>query len=76
MNEFGDLYGIPKGVKRSAIDSEFSAEELSVIDRVVDKLGRKSAKELRDLTHTEKAWKETEYARMISYEYAKELKGI
>jgi putative zinc finger/helix-turn-helix YgiT family protein len=71
-----DLYSIPADAGDDAHSYDFSAEELSTVDAVVARLGRKSAKALVDLTHQEKAWKETEHAAMISYEWAQELSGM
>lgn len=47
--------------------------ERQTIERIMQKLGKLSARELSDLTHLEKAYKETEKGDLISYEYALEL---
>ncbi|MCK9526561.1 MAG: DUF4065 domain-containing protein [Limnochordia bacterium] len=47
--------------------------ELETIKRVMQELGKFSAKELSDLSHLEKAYRETKKGDLISYEYALDL---
>jgi putative zinc finger/helix-turn-helix YgiT family protein len=51
----------------------FSTEELATMRKVADRLGRKTSRQLRDLSHEERAWKDTSASEMISYEHAREL---
>lgn len=47
--------------------------ELKTIERVIEKLGTLSARSLSDLTHLERAYRETTNGELISYEYALDL---
>ncbi len=57
--------------------SLFSEIELNVLERIAATFKTTSTNEIIELSHLEKAWKENEEAkRVISYEYAFELKQI
>ncbi len=56
------------------LQGELNESELKTLERVISKLGKLSARDLSDLTHLEKAYKETKKGDLISYEYALELK--
>ncbi len=47
--------------------------ELKTIERVIEKLGKLSARSLSDFTHLERAYRETNNGELISYEYALDL---
>jgi putative zinc finger/helix-turn-helix YgiT family protein len=71
-----ELYSLRKGYGGDTISSALSADELATVEEIITKLGKKSAKALVDLTHEEKAWAQTEHAKLISYEWARELIGV
>ena len=56
--------------------SLFSKDEIQVIDRVIELLKDKTATNISDLSHEERAWIETKDNELISYEYAHDLKAI
>jgi putative zinc finger/helix-turn-helix YgiT family protein len=51
----------------------FSAEERATLKTVSDLLGGKTSKQLRDMSHTESAWRDTPDRAMIDYAKAAEL---
>ena len=58
-------------------EEEFESSEYEVLSSVLNKFGKKSAKEIIDLSHKEKAWIENEANHgTISYNYAFELCSI
>ena len=59
--------------KREPDMTLFSAEEQSSLANVVRVLGRKTSKQLRDLSHKESAWRNTPERAMIDYAKAAEL---
>jgi putative zinc finger/helix-turn-helix YgiT family protein len=71
-----DLYSLKKDVGEEEIISALSPDELATVEEVVAKIGKKSAKALVDLTHGESAWARTEHAKLISYEWARDLLGV
>lgn len=52
----------------------FSKEEIKIINEVINILKDKTVREISELSHNEKGWKETERYELISFEYANELK--
>ena len=74
FEEHGDLFAIPDDFKIKKCRSAFSESELEIIKIVTNKLKDKTSKELKDLTHEEDAWKNTEHASRIEYNHAKTLK--
>ena len=55
----------------------FTSTELSVMEKVCDHFKNKTAKEMVDLSHCEKAWASNhQNSSMIDYSYAFELKGL
>ena len=56
--------------------SLFSKDEIKVIDEVIELLKDKTATNISDLSHEERAWIETKDNELISYEYAHDLKAI
>jgi putative zinc finger/helix-turn-helix YgiT family protein len=54
--------------------SVFSKQELSLIDEVLEKLLSKTAYELSEISHSEKAYTATKNGEIIDYEFAKYLK--
>jgi putative zinc finger/helix-turn-helix YgiT family protein len=51
----------------------FSAEELATLRDVAESLGGKTSRQLKDLSHNERAWREAEAGEMIDYAFAKDL---
>lgn len=72
----GELYSLSQEGPKETAGTVFSEEELDTVRDVVERLGAKTSKYLVELTHTEKAWKETAHAKLISYEWAQELVGV
>jgi len=72
--EMGDLFYLPDNFDYDKIAAFFSENELKLIKEVTCKLKDKSASELRELTHMEDAWIETDHASKIDYKYAATLK--
>ena len=69
--------GIKLFGKSKADLSQFSQEEIELLDNVIKQFGAASSSELSEISHQEKAWKECVNGRkLISFEYAFELKGI
>lgn len=56
--------------------SEFSLEELSVLQVVASKFKNIRAREIVDYMHKEKAYSETEAFQIIPYSFAKDLKDL
>lgn len=54
--------------------SEFSKEEIAVIDKVIKLLKNKKVTEISDISHKEDGWRKTAKNEKISFEYAKSLK--
>lgn len=52
----------------------FTEEELATLRDIANRLGHRTSKELSDLSHQERAWKETPQRKMISYELASSLR--
>lgn len=75
-SDIGDLFNLPNGFSLLDTESYFSKEELCTINEVSTRLRGKTASELREMTHREKAWIETPHAECISYEWAMELTGV
>ena len=73
-HEITPIYGHCFTVNNPPDMSEFSAEELKTIDRVVALASTDKGKKLFDLSHEEKGFIETPLYETISYEYAKDLK--
>lgn len=71
--ETGELVSLPEFFDIDIVKADFSPSELEVVELVAKRLGRLSASALRDLTHEEPAWLETEPSRIISWEYASVL---
>ncbi len=74
--EMGEVYKLPEGFLPEQIEAHFSENELETIREVVGKLGRYTASSLANISHQEKAWIDTEHAKLISYEFAAELKAF
>jgi len=72
-DELGELCGLPGSFRRTEAESHFSPNELTIVEEVVAKLKDKTATELKNLTHQERAWKETAPSALISYSYAADL---
>lgn len=73
-SEMGDLYFLPEDFYILKIETVFSPGEIEIIQEVTQRLKDKSATELRDLTHSEDAWKKTKKASCIEYRLAETLK--
>jgi putative zinc finger/helix-turn-helix YgiT family protein len=71
--ETGELVSLPEHFEIDIIKADFSPSELEVIELVAKKLGGLSATALKELTHEENAWIETEHAQIISWNYASSL---
>ncbi|MEG1411226.1 MAG: DUF4065 domain-containing protein [Romboutsia sp.] len=56
--------------------SLFSKNEIQVIDEVIELLKDKTATNISDLSHQERAWLEIKDNELIPYEYAHDLKAI
>ncbi|MGL6108456.1 type II TA system antitoxin MqsA family protein [Romboutsia sp.] len=56
--------------------SLFSKSEIEIIDEVIELFKYKTATNISDLSHEERAWLETKDNELISYEYAHDLKAI
>jgi len=63
-------------VEREPDLSLFSAEEIATMRSVATALGALSSEQLARLSHEEPAWSETPAKEMISYSWARELKGL
>lgn len=61
------------GPDAERIAPEFTDHETTVLSKVADELGNRTAKEISDKSHQEAAWKETEEKKLISYEKAATL---
>jgi putative zinc finger/helix-turn-helix YgiT family protein len=72
-NETGEHVSLPEYFDIDIVKAEFSPSELEIIELVAKRLGNLPASALRELTHEEKAWIETEPAQLISWEYASSL---
>ncbi|HBW35235.1 hypothetical protein [Desulfosporosinus sp. BICA1-9] len=56
--------------------SEFTLEELSVLELVATKFKNHRSKEIVDYMHMEKAYKETQQYQIIPYTLAKRLREL
>ena len=72
--ECGELYTVPDNFEPEKSRSFFSEKELETIKTVTEKLKDKTATELKELTHLEDAWKNTDHAKLIDYKHAETLK--
>jgi putative zinc finger/helix-turn-helix YgiT family protein len=72
--EMGDQFFLPEGLNIEEVKKGFTDTEIKIIQHISTVLKDKSATELRNLTHLEDAWKETEHAKLIDYSWAKSLK--
>lgn len=54
--------------------SIFTEDELEVINKVIDKFKNKNCTELSNLSHEEQGWIDTPLGKLISYDYADNLK--
>jgi uncharacterized phage-associated protein len=71
--ETGELVSLPGSFDIDVVKADFSPSELEVVELVARKLGRLSASALRDLTHEERAWLDTEPSQVIPWDYASSL---
>ncbi|MBP3284470.1 MAG: DUF4065 domain-containing protein [Clostridia bacterium] len=53
--------------------SDFTENEMEIVDEVIELLKDKSVKEISDLSHKELGWKKTERFKRISFEFAEEM---
>ena len=72
-SETGELVLLPESFDIDNVKADFSLSELEVVELVAKRLGSQSASALRELTHEERAWIETEPSRIISWDYASSL---
>jgi putative zinc finger/helix-turn-helix YgiT family protein len=72
-SETGELVSLPERFDIDIVKADFSPSELEVIELVAKRLGCLSATRLRELTHEETGWIETEPARIISWDFADSL---
>lgn len=61
------------GPEAQSVQVELSEHEQKVLERVADKIGGCSAKEISELSHNEAAWRNTEEKQLISYREAATL---
>jgi putative zinc finger/helix-turn-helix YgiT family protein len=72
-DEIGELVSLPQQFDIESVEADFTPSELEVIELVAKKLGCLSASRLKELSHEEKGWLETEPARIISWDFASSL---
>jgi len=53
---------------RDADRSQFTSDELAIIDQVAGRLGQLTAKQLSTMSHQEPAWREAEYLQKLDAE--------
>lgn len=53
--------------------SDFSEDEMAIVDDVIELLKDKSVKEISELSHEETGWKKTDRFKRISFEFAEEM---
>ena len=61
------------GPKADELDVEFSTRELKVLQAVAQTFKNVTPSEIRDLSHKEKAWQDTEDKALITYDKAMDL---
>jgi putative zinc finger/helix-turn-helix YgiT family protein len=71
--EIGELYGLYDTYNLEDFHNRFDSTYMEIIKTVVDQLKDKTPTELKELTHKEKAWKETAHAALIDYHLANDL---
>lgn len=73
VEQFDECEGEKLSAKTTADTDCFSRDEINVLEMVVDKFKSFTSKQMRDYSHDEVAYKQTELSEKISYEFAKEL---
>lgn len=68
----GEYISVNEGVS----DLNLTEEELDVAQRVLDKFKNYNCIKISDYSHKEKGWIENRDGQLISYEYAKDLRGF
>ena len=66
-------YSYSPGPNANAIAIDFTAHEQKVLEHVASTLGHMSAVDLKNKSHEEPAWKDTEDRKIISYQKAHDL---
>lgn len=56
--------------------SDFSEDEMEIINEVIEILKDKCVKEISELSHKEKGWEETDRFKRISFEFAEEMECV
>jgi putative zinc finger/helix-turn-helix YgiT family protein len=65
--------GVVLRTQRTPYMSVFSSEEIAMMQLVAERLGGKTSRRLKDLSHRERAWVDTPKGEMIPYELARDL---
>ncbi|MBN2738901.1 MAG: DUF4065 domain-containing protein [Spirochaetales bacterium] len=71
--DWGDLYSLTEQFDYQKTTSHFNKSEIDFIKDIVFRLKDKTATQLKELTHKEKAWLKTETFHQIDYKWATEL---